>query len=302
MPFWTYMLHCGDRSFYVGHTDDLELRMAQHEARTYAGHTSAKHPLKLVWSAEFPTRYEALAAERQVKGWGRPKKLALIRGDWPLISALARNAGEKERASTSSARTVGGGETLIPSVRPEPVEGPSFLLHPHPSTPDRLAEAITGRVSRPRSGTLLIDYVVAQPSEHLGVPERQAPARCDGLWQHTCFECFLRRADGAEYLEVNLSPSTEWAAYRFSAYRHGMAPLRQREAPVVCLRKEPNSLSLHAELTGLPPGTWHLNLAAVLESTSGTKCYWALSHPAAGPPDFHDPACFTLELPPPDEP
>ncbi len=300
MPFWTYMLHCADRSFYVGHTDDLELRMAQHARGTFGGYTAAKHPLTLVWSAEFPTRCEALAAERQVKGWGRPKKLALIRGDWMLISALARNAGEKERASTSSARTVAE-EMIHPSpVRPELVEGQSFVLHPHPSTRDHLAEAITGRISRPSSGRLLIHYVVVEPTGHLLVPAWRAPERRDRLWQHTCFECFLRPGSG--YLEFNLSPSTEWAAYRFTDYRGSMRPFRQREAPVIRLRKETHHLTAGAELNGLPPGTWHLNLAAVLESTSGTKSYWALSHPAEGPPDFHDPACFTLELPPPGEP
>jgi putative endonuclease len=61
----------------------------------------------LVWCDEFPSRYEALSAERQIKGWSRAKKKALIRGDWALISKLARNRTEreKERASTSSART-----------------------------------------------------------------------------------------------------------------------------------------------------------------------------------------------------
>jgi predicted GIY-YIG superfamily endonuclease len=102
------MLHCADRSFYVGHTDDLEHRMAQHVSGQTGGHTSTRLPVTLVWCDEFPSRYEALQAERQLKGWGRAKKLALIRGDWNLISQLARNTGEKERASTGSARTETG--------------------------------------------------------------------------------------------------------------------------------------------------------------------------------------------------
>ena len=105
MSFWAYMLHCADRSFYVGHTDDLENRMAQHEYGEIEGYTSTRLPVKLVWSQEFVTRYEALQAERQIKGWGRAKKLALIRGDWSAISAFARSSKEKKRASTSSART-----------------------------------------------------------------------------------------------------------------------------------------------------------------------------------------------------
>ncbi|PNQ01319.1 GIY-YIG nuclease family protein [Sphingobium sp. SA916] len=95
MPFWTYMLHCADRSFYTGHTDNLQTRIAQHEAGAIPGHTQNRRPIKLVWSQEFGTRMEALEAERQIKGWSRAKKLALIREDWKLISTLARSNQEK---------------------------------------------------------------------------------------------------------------------------------------------------------------------------------------------------------------
>ena len=109
MSFWAYMLHCADHSFYVGHTDDLDARLSAHQTASIPGYTSTRLPVKLVWSSDFPTRYEAIQAERQIKGWSRAKKLALIRGDWNLISELARNSEEKGRASTSSART-GNGE------------------------------------------------------------------------------------------------------------------------------------------------------------------------------------------------
>ena len=85
------MLHCEDRSFYVGHTDDLERRLAEHEQGLAGAHTATRLPVMLVWSQEFGTRVEALESERQLKGWNRAKKLALIRSDWPLISALAQN-------------------------------------------------------------------------------------------------------------------------------------------------------------------------------------------------------------------
>ena len=106
MTFWAYMLHCANRGFYAGHTDNLEARMVAHSSGQVPGYTATRLPVALIWSEEFPSRVEALAAERQIKGWGRAKKLALIRGDWPLISALARNRQEKEGASTGSARTV----------------------------------------------------------------------------------------------------------------------------------------------------------------------------------------------------
>ncbi|MDP8914505.1 MAG: GIY-YIG nuclease family protein [Pseudomonadota bacterium] len=91
MTFWPYMLHCNAGRFYVRHTDDLERRIAEHMAGTLPGFTRNYLPVKLVWSEAFLTRYEALAAERRIKGWSRAKKMALIRGDWTEISRLASN-------------------------------------------------------------------------------------------------------------------------------------------------------------------------------------------------------------------
>lgn len=95
MPFRTYMLHCADHSFYVGHTDNLETRIGQHDEGTIPGYTQNRHPIKLVWSQQFGMRIEALEAERQIKGWSGAKKLALSRDDWTLISALARSGKEQ---------------------------------------------------------------------------------------------------------------------------------------------------------------------------------------------------------------
>ncbi|MFO1295518.1 MAG: GIY-YIG nuclease family protein [Rubrivivax sp.] len=68
-PFFVYMLRCADGSYYVGHTDELERRIAQHRAGEIPGYTHERRPVELVWSQEAATREEALAAERQVKGW-----------------------------------------------------------------------------------------------------------------------------------------------------------------------------------------------------------------------------------------
>jgi predicted GIY-YIG superfamily endonuclease len=89
MSFWTYMLRCADDSFYIGHTDNLEARLDAHHAGSVAGYTSTRHPVVLVWNQEFVTREEALGAERQVKGWNRAKKRALISSDWKTIQILA---------------------------------------------------------------------------------------------------------------------------------------------------------------------------------------------------------------------
>jgi predicted GIY-YIG superfamily endonuclease len=102
MSFWAYMLHCRGGAFYVGHTDDLERRIAQHENGTIKGFTSDRLPVKLVWSQEFSTRFEAKETERQLKGWSRAKKMALLRRDWARVSKLSKG---KDGPSTSSGQT-----------------------------------------------------------------------------------------------------------------------------------------------------------------------------------------------------
>ena len=90
MPFWVYMLRCHDGSYYTGHTDDLEHRMGQHGSGELGGYTATRHPVQLVFTQECANREEALSAERRIKGWSRKKKEAMIRGDWPEVSALAK--------------------------------------------------------------------------------------------------------------------------------------------------------------------------------------------------------------------
>jgi len=73
MGFWMYILQCSDGSYYTGHTDDIEKRMAQHHTNDIPGYTSRRQPVHLVFLEEFMTREEALARERQLKGWGCKK-------------------------------------------------------------------------------------------------------------------------------------------------------------------------------------------------------------------------------------
>jgi len=98
--FWTYMLECVDGSFYTGHRDNLQLRIAQHEQGTFIDcYTYQRRPVKLVYCESFPTRYEALRSERRIKGWSRAKKAALLRRDWQEVSRLSRI---KKNPSTGS--------------------------------------------------------------------------------------------------------------------------------------------------------------------------------------------------------
>jgi putative endonuclease len=89
--FWVNMLRCADRSFYVGHTENLEARSAQHKQGSITScYTYQRRPVTLVFSQDFPSRIEALSMERKIKGWNRAKKTALIRRDWREISRISR--------------------------------------------------------------------------------------------------------------------------------------------------------------------------------------------------------------------
>jgi predicted GIY-YIG superfamily endonuclease len=105
LSFWVYILRCSDGSYYTGHTDNLEKRIVEHQAGVSEGYTSTRLPVALMFSQDFSTRDEALACERQIKGWSRKKKEAMMRGDWSEVSRLAKSP------STSSGRTENAGVT-----------------------------------------------------------------------------------------------------------------------------------------------------------------------------------------------
>lgn len=86
-----YILRCADGSYYVGSTRaSLEQRVAQHNAGTFGGYTVGLRPVQLVFHQEFDRIMDAIAAERQIKNWGRAKKEALIRGDFAGLRVLSK--------------------------------------------------------------------------------------------------------------------------------------------------------------------------------------------------------------------
>ena len=88
--FWVYILQCSDKSYYTGHTDNLENRFAQHQNKMISScYTSTRLPVQLMYSQDFSTREEALASEKQIQRWSRRKKEALIKRDWHALSAYA---------------------------------------------------------------------------------------------------------------------------------------------------------------------------------------------------------------------
>ncbi|HEV8015075.1 MAG TPA: GIY-YIG nuclease family protein [Stellaceae bacterium] len=91
MGAFLYILRCSDGSYYTGTTRaSLEQRVAEHNVGTFGGYTAGLRPVTLVFHQEFDRITDAIAAERQVKNWGRAKKEALIRADFGMLKMLAK--------------------------------------------------------------------------------------------------------------------------------------------------------------------------------------------------------------------
>ena len=89
MSYFVYILHCSDSTFYTGLTSDLAKRIYEHESGAIVkSYTYSRRPVHLVWSHEFQSHEDAFTFERQVKGWSRAKKKALINDDWEMIHRI----------------------------------------------------------------------------------------------------------------------------------------------------------------------------------------------------------------------
>jgi hypothetical protein len=176
-----------------------------------------------------------------------------------------------------------------------------LALKLHPDSASSVINGIEVEVARSRGGELALSYLVAGKMNGLLLPQVVAPARTDELWRHTCFEAFLGFSPGAGYYEFNFSPSTQWAAYRFSNYRSGMQIAPEIDTPRIEASSSPENYILRVTLDlkriNMPDSDrWRLGLSVVTEETNGDKSYWALAH-AQGKPDFHRYDCFTHEFP-----
>lgn len=176
------------------------------------------------------------------------------------------------------------------------------LLRLHPESRSSVAQHVEVVVTRPRPESLVLSYKLSGRVDDVYLPAVRPTARGDELWQHTCFEAFVRASSGSEYYEFNFSPSTQWAVYRFTDYRNGMCVAAEVSTPPIDVRLDAQSFTLQAALAldhlSLPrESSWRLGLSAVIEETNGNKTYWALAHPP-GKPDFHHKDAFAYELSP----
>lgn len=180
-------------------------------------------------------------------------------------------------------------------------ESRTFQLVRHSDSANRSECTIEVEVNFQIPAMSQLIYRVSGDVHSLAIPAPASPARKNELWRHTSFEIFLTGLNGA-YYEFNFSPSTQWAAYRFDAYRQGLTKLQLPSAPRINTGVTPDSLFLYAvvdlrKLLDKDIGSrTRMAFAAVVENRDGDLSYWALRH-TAGRPDFHHADGFAFELP-----
>ena len=177
----------------------------------------------------------------------------------------------------------------------------SVTLAPHPQTPGVAVHTVDARLHRSPDGSLAVTFTLRGDLGRMRIPEPRPPRVAERLWQHTCFEMFVRCGHESAYHEFNFSPSGEWAAYAFERYREGARLLDASLDPQVTVRRASTQLELDAVIPLARLSPMHarapltLSVTAVLEDRDGALSYWALAHPAEKP-DFHHGNAFVLEL------
>ncbi len=164
-------------------------------------------------------------------------------------------------------------------------------LIPYPDRDHVYPETISVEFER-EAGLLWLRFIVDDNPDFIAWPGDAPVGRADDLWKHTCFEAFVSTEEG--YCEFNLSPSGQWASYRFAGYREGMR-LADEVAVVDGLDGGRDHVALEGRIE-LPFGAKRMALSAVIETIDGAKTWWALAHPS-DKPDFHHPDSFVLDLP-----
>ena len=107
MKGYMYLLECSDRSYYTGSTNNLELRISQHQMGEGAKYTKSRLPVKLVYVEEHIRIDEAFYREKQVQGWSHSKKKALIEKQENILPELSRNYSQFGRPVVSTSSTTG---------------------------------------------------------------------------------------------------------------------------------------------------------------------------------------------------
>jgi hypothetical protein len=180
----------------------------------------------------------------------------------------------------------------------------SVELTCHPATRSDAVRGLAVGVNRSPAGVLTLAFRLAGDLARIRMPVRGRTRVGDRLWEHTCFEAFIRVDGAAEYHELNFAPSGEWAAYALRSYRDLVGSVDAALAPQLAMDMAAEGMQLQAvvELDRLSSryvrALLQVGLSAVIEASDGTRSYWALCH-AADRPDFHRAESWTVRLEPP---
>ena len=168
----------------------------------------------------------------------------------------------------------------------------------HPDTRPGPVRRVSAEARRTAEGALALAYSVEGDMAQVRIAAPRAPRIGYKLWRHTCCEAFVAAPGATGYHEFNLSPSGEWAAYAFGAYREGAGLEDLALNPQISATRSPERLELSArvDLNRISAGgKIIIGLSVVVEQEDGGLSYWALKH-APGRPDFHHRDAFALEL------
>lgn len=169
-------------------------------------------------------------------------------------------------------------------------------LHCHPAQPCNSEVAGLDVQLQASAEEICVGYTLRADTRQLLLPEWAEMHRADRLWEHSCFELFIRQAGQAGYTEFNFSPSGAWAVYGFGDYRQPLPPAAAPVMPQIHCSRNASQLALQARISavnlpGYAASSLLVAIAAVLETRAGALSWWALRHPQAKP-DFHHPQSF----------
>lgn len=119
MPYM-YILECVDRSYYTGSTWDLDRRLREHQNGEGANHTKKRLPVKLVYYEEYARVEDAFLREKEVQGWSRRKKEALMAGDQAKLIEFSRNYTQYGRPAAASTGSASASLVPVPVAEPQP--------------------------------------------------------------------------------------------------------------------------------------------------------------------------------------
>ena len=169
-------------------------------------------------------------------------------------------------------------------------------LRPFAHEPHLSSISLEGQ-ARWRGGNLELNYVLKYEGDlTLPTSNKSGPQRRDGLWEHTCFEAFVRKPGEKGYWEINLSPSGDWNFYKLTGYRENLQANTTLEKLPFAVKKSGTILELSCTvpLSSLiePDSTIEISLTAVLEHPTKGCSFWAWKH-SGKEADFHLRDSFT---------